>query len=39
MIPYDGLLFFYIMALFLVPAVVLGLTNRSLKRYGLLLPS
>ncbi|NLL34854.1 MAG: D-alanyl-lipoteichoic acid biosynthesis protein DltB [Clostridiales bacterium] len=36
MIPYDGLLFFYIMALFLVPAVVLGLTNRSLKRYGLL---
>ncbi|MGI6577517.1 MAG: D-alanyl-lipoteichoic acid biosynthesis protein DltB [Eubacteriales bacterium] len=34
MTPFNGLLFFYIMALLLVPAVVIGLTNRSLKHYG-----
>jgi len=34
MTPFNGLLFFYIMALLLVPAVVLGLTNRPLKHYG-----
>ena len=34
MTPYNGLLFFYIMALLLVPAVVLGLMNRPLKHYG-----
>ena len=34
MTSYNGLLFFYVMALLLVPAVVLGLRNRSLKGYG-----
>lgn len=36
MIPYSGLLFFYILALFLIPAVVLGLWERPLRVYGLL---
>ncbi len=35
MTPYTGLLFFYILALALVPAVVLGLAGRSLRGYGL----
>lgn len=36
MTPYSGLLFFYIMALMLLPAVALGLAKRPLKNYGLL---
>ena len=35
MTPYSGLLFFYLLALFLLPAVVLGLWGQSLKIYGL----
>jgi len=35
MTPFNGLLFFYIMALLLIPAVALGLSGRPLKRYGL----
>ncbi len=34
MTPYSGLLFFYLLALFLIPAVVLGLMGKSLKQYG-----
>mgnify|MGYP001375490523 CR=1 FL=1 len=37
MTPYTGLLFFYILALALVPAVVLGLAGRSLREYVQLL--
>lgn len=36
MIPFQGLLFFYIMGLLLLPAVALGLLEKPLKRYGLL---
>lgn len=36
MTPYSGLLFFYIMALLLLPGVVLGLLGRPQKQYGLL---
>lgn len=35
MIPYSGLLFFYLMALLLLPAVILGLMGKPLKTYGL----
>ena len=35
MIPYSGLLFFYIMALLLLPAVFLGMLGKPLKRYCL----
>ena len=35
MIPFQGLLFFYILALLLLPAVVLGLLGKPLKTYGL----
>lgn len=35
MTPYSGLLFFYLLALSLLPAVVLGLWGKSLKTYGL----
>ena len=34
MTPYPGLLFFYLLALFLIPAIVLGLMGKSLKQYG-----
>ena len=34
MTPYSGLLFFYVLALFLIPAIVLGLMGKSLKQYG-----
>ena len=36
MTPYSGLLFFYLLALLLLPAVVLGLWGKSLKIYGLI---
>lgn len=36
MTPYSGLLFFYLLALLLLPAVVLGLWGKSLKAYGLI---
>ncbi|MCI9458190.1 MAG: D-alanyl-lipoteichoic acid biosynthesis protein DltB, partial [Oscillospiraceae bacterium] len=36
MTPYSGLLFFYLLALLLLPAVVLGLLGKSLKTYGLI---
>ncbi len=36
MTPYSGLLFFYLLALLLLPAVVLGMTGKSLKTYGLI---
>ncbi|WP_195282405.1 D-alanyl-lipoteichoic acid biosynthesis protein DltB [Harryflintia acetispora] len=35
MTPYSGLLFFYLMGLLLLPAVVLGLLEKPLKMYGL----
>lgn len=35
MTPYSGLLFFYILGLLLIPAVLLGLLGKSLKGYGL----
>lgn len=35
MIPFTGLSFFYLLGLILLPAVVLGLMGRSLRRYGL----
>lgn len=35
MTPYSGLLFFYLMVLLLLPAVVLGLWGKPLKGYGL----
>ena len=36
MTPYSGLLFFYLLALLLLPAVVLGLLGKPLKIYGLI---
>jgi D-alanyl-lipoteichoic acid biosynthesis protein DltB len=36
MTPYQGLLFFYIMGLLLLPAVALGLKGKPLRGYGLL---
>lgn len=36
MIPYSGLFFFYLLGLFLLPAIVLGLLEKPLKHYGLL---
>lgn len=35
MMPYQGLLFFYVMGLALIPAVVLGLLEKPLRHYGL----
>lgn len=35
MTPYSGLLFFYLLGLLLIPAVLLGLLGKSLKNYGL----
>jgi len=35
MIPYSGLLFFYVMGLLLLPAVVLGVMEKPIKHYGL----
>lgn len=35
MTPYSGLLFFYLMGLFLLPAIILGLLGKSLRGYGL----
>lgn len=35
MTPYSGLLFFYLMGLLLLPAIVLGLLGKSLGGYGL----
>lgn len=35
MTPYSGLLFFYLLAIFLLPAVFLGAAGRSLSHYGL----
>lgn len=34
MIPFQGLLFFYVMGLLLLPAIVLGLLEKPLKYYG-----
>ncbi|MCL2056893.1 MAG: D-alanyl-lipoteichoic acid biosynthesis protein DltB [Oscillospiraceae bacterium] len=36
MTPFEGLLFFYIMGLMLLPGVILGLLGRPLKIYGLI---
>lgn len=36
MTPFQGLLFFYVMGLLLLPAVILGLLEKPLKHYGLL---
>ena len=36
MTPYNGLLFFYVMGLLLLPAIALGLAERPIKHYGLL---
>ncbi|MDR2908560.1 MAG: D-alanyl-lipoteichoic acid biosynthesis protein DltB [Oscillospiraceae bacterium] len=36
MTPFSGLLFFYLLGLLLLPAVVLGLLEKPLKHYGLL---
>ena len=36
MTPFSGLLFFYTMALLLLPAIVLGLLEKPLKHYGML---
>lgn len=36
MTPFSGLLFFYILVLLLLPAVVLGLLGKPLRHYGLL---
>ncbi|MCI8443421.1 MAG: D-alanyl-lipoteichoic acid biosynthesis protein DltB [Provencibacterium sp.] len=36
MTPYSGLLFFYLLALLLLPAVALGLLGKPLKIYGLI---
>lgn len=36
MIPYSGLLFFYILGLLLIPAAALGLIGKPLKNYGFL---
>ena len=36
MMPYQGLLFFYIMGLLLLPAAMLGLAEKPLRGYGLL---
>lgn len=36
MTPYSGLLFFYLMGLLLLPAILLGLLGKSLKEYGLI---
>lgn len=36
MTPYSGLLFFYLMGLLLLPAIVLGLAGKLLKLYGFL---
>ena len=35
MIPFSGLLFFYVSGLLLLPAVVLGLLGKSLRGYGM----
>jgi D-alanyl-lipoteichoic acid biosynthesis protein DltB len=35
MIPYGGLFFFYILALVSLPAVVLGLLGKPIKKYGI----
>jgi membrane protein involved in D-alanine export len=34
MIPYSGLYFFYIIALLLLPAIILGLLGKPIKKYG-----
>lgn len=36
MIPYQGLLFFYLLGLLLLPAILLGLMGKPLKLYGML---
>lgn len=36
MTPYSGLLFFYILGLLLLPAILLGLWEKPLRHYGLL---
>lgn len=36
MIPYSSFFFFYILALILLPAIILGLFGKSIKRYGLI---
>jgi len=37
MLPYSGLLFFYILLLTLIPAVVLGILEKRIKLYGLII--
>ena len=37
MIPFSGLLFFYLLFLGLLPAVVLGLLGKKLHYYGIFL--
>lgn len=36
MVPYSNLLFFYILILLLIPAVILGLMERKIKCYGII---
>ncbi|MDL2274268.1 D-alanyl-lipoteichoic acid biosynthesis protein DltB [Oscillospiraceae bacterium OttesenSCG-928-G22] len=36
MTPFDGLLFFYLLVLLLIPAVLLGLFEKPLRHYGLI---
>lgn len=36
MIPYSGLLFFYVLFILLIPAVFLGINGKSLKKYGVI---
>ena len=35
MIPYGGLYFFYLLLLLLIPAIILGINEKSLKLYGM----
>lgn len=35
MIPYSGLFFFYVTFILMVPAIILGLSGKSIKKYGL----
>lgn len=37
MIPYGGLLFFYCLALLSIPAIILGLMGKPIKKYGIII--
>lgn len=36
MIPYSGLLFFYMLLILLIPAIILGVNGKPLKKYGII---